>query len=188
MVGWHHWLDGHEFEQALGVGEGQGSLAWCSPWGRKELDTTDQLNWAELKWPCHKLSETCSHQPNPFPPIHGISQIILLSFCSFLCSVSTLVQPCHLRTCCRSFAHWPTWTLFSSSTLGASFWRWAYVQFDSMPWSSVARVFLASPAPAYPAWLSLSCFLMVCECFSVYLLHVLTGVKVEETWALLWVV
>ena len=47
MVGWHHWLDGYEFEQALGVGDGQGSLAWCSPWGHKELDTTEQLNWTE---------------------------------------------------------------------------------------------------------------------------------------------
>ena len=45
MVGWHHWLDGHEFEQALGVGDGQGSLVCCSPWGRKESDTTEQLNW-----------------------------------------------------------------------------------------------------------------------------------------------
>ena len=45
MVGWHHWLDGHEFEQAPGVGDGQGSLACCSPWGRKQLDTTEQLNW-----------------------------------------------------------------------------------------------------------------------------------------------
>ena len=44
MVGWHHRLNGHEFEQALGVGDGQGSLAWCSPRGRKELDTTEQLN------------------------------------------------------------------------------------------------------------------------------------------------
>ena len=44
MVGWHHQLNGHEFEQALGYGEGQGSLAYCSPWGRKELDVTDQLN------------------------------------------------------------------------------------------------------------------------------------------------
>ena len=40
MVGWHHWLNGHEFEQALGDGEGQGSLACCCPWDRKELDTT----------------------------------------------------------------------------------------------------------------------------------------------------
>ena len=44
MVGWHHWLDGHEFEQAPEVGDGQGSLACCSPWGRKESDTSEQLN------------------------------------------------------------------------------------------------------------------------------------------------
>ena len=43
MVGWHHRLDGHEFEQAPGVGDGQGSLACFSPWGRKEPDTTEQL-------------------------------------------------------------------------------------------------------------------------------------------------
>ena len=48
MVGWHHWLIGHEFVQALGVGDGQGSLACCSPWGRKESDTPEQLNWTEL--------------------------------------------------------------------------------------------------------------------------------------------
>ena len=47
MVGWHHWLDGHEFEQALGVGDGQGGLVCCSLWGCKELDTTEQLNWTE---------------------------------------------------------------------------------------------------------------------------------------------
>ena len=50
MVGWHHQLDGHEFEQALGVGDGQGSLVCCSPWGHKESDTTEQLNWTELNW------------------------------------------------------------------------------------------------------------------------------------------
>ena len=44
MVGWHHRLVGHEFEQAPGVGNGQGSLVCCSPWGRKESDTTEQLN------------------------------------------------------------------------------------------------------------------------------------------------
>ena len=41
MVGWHHWLDVHEFEQAQGVGNGQGSVACCSPWGHKELDVTE---------------------------------------------------------------------------------------------------------------------------------------------------
>ena len=44
MVGWHHRLNGHEFEQAPGVGDGQGSLAYCSPWGRKESDTTERQN------------------------------------------------------------------------------------------------------------------------------------------------
>ena len=45
MVGWHHWLDGHEFELALGVGDEQGSLPCCSPWGLKESDMTEQMNW-----------------------------------------------------------------------------------------------------------------------------------------------
>ena len=44
MVGWHYRPDGHEFEQPLGDGEGQGGLACCSPWGHKELDTTKRLN------------------------------------------------------------------------------------------------------------------------------------------------
>jgi len=49
MVGWHHPLDsGHEFEQAPGVGDGQGRLACCIPWGHKELGMTEQLNRSEL--------------------------------------------------------------------------------------------------------------------------------------------
>ena len=44
MAGWHHQLDGHEFEQTLGVGDGQGGLAYCNSWGRKEQDMTEQLN------------------------------------------------------------------------------------------------------------------------------------------------
>ena len=44
MIGWHHGLHGHEFEQAQGDGEGQGSLACCSPWGHKESNTTEKLN------------------------------------------------------------------------------------------------------------------------------------------------
>jgi len=48
MAGWHHWLDGREFEWTLGVGDGQGGLACCDSWGRKESDMTEQLNWTEL--------------------------------------------------------------------------------------------------------------------------------------------
>ena len=47
MVGWHHRLSGHEFEQAPGVGDGQGGLACCGSWDRKELDMTEGLNWTE---------------------------------------------------------------------------------------------------------------------------------------------
>ena len=50
MPGWHHQLNGHEFEQTPGaVCEGQGSLVCCSPWGLKESDTTEQVNWTELR-------------------------------------------------------------------------------------------------------------------------------------------
>ena len=66
MVGWHQRLNGHESEQALGVGDGQGSLACCSPWGHKELDTTERLYWTDFgvtlfqKWVEVKSISTCS--------------------------------------------------------------------------------------------------------------------------------
>ena len=47
MVGWHHWLSEHEFDQTPGDSEGQESLACCSPWGRKESGMTEQLNWED---------------------------------------------------------------------------------------------------------------------------------------------
>ena len=50
MVGWHHRLDRHEFEQTLGDGEEQGSLVCCSPWASKDLDTTEQLNKKSWMW------------------------------------------------------------------------------------------------------------------------------------------
>ena len=49
MAGWHHWLDGHESEWTPGVGDGQGGLACCDSWGRKESDTTERLNWTKQK-------------------------------------------------------------------------------------------------------------------------------------------
>ena len=56
MVGWHHRLDGHEFEQAPEVGDGQGSLVCCSPWGCKEPDMTEGLNQTELNMlTCNQL-------------------------------------------------------------------------------------------------------------------------------------
>ena len=62
MVGWHRWINGHEFEQTLGDSEGQGSLACCSPWGRKELNTTEWLssnnNGCTVLW-CTKNYKLC---------------------------------------------------------------------------------------------------------------------------------
>ena len=55
MVGWHHRLNGHEFESTLGVGDGQGGLVCCSPRGCKELDASERLNWTDWS---HKV---CSH-------------------------------------------------------------------------------------------------------------------------------
>jgi len=59
MVRWHHWLDGHEFEQAPGAGDGHGSLVCCNPWGRKESDMTGWLNWTELKTMLRIWCECC---------------------------------------------------------------------------------------------------------------------------------
>ena len=74
MVRWHHWLYGHEFEQAPGIGDGQGSLACCSPWGHKELDRTEQLNWTDLgvTWPSHSpavLFPSCKRSYSVHPKI-----------------------------------------------------------------------------------------------------------------------
>ena len=52
MAGWHHWLNGCEFERTLGVGDGQGGLACCDSWGHKESDTTERLNWTEVLIKC----------------------------------------------------------------------------------------------------------------------------------------
>ena len=68
MVGWHHGLNGHEFEQALGVGDGQGSLARCSLWGHKESDMTEQLSNNNLQswvWAFSFESHSVQHRRSP---------------------------------------------------------------------------------------------------------------------------
>ena len=62
VVGWHHQLNGHEFEQTPGDGEGQGSLACCSPWGCKELDVTEQMNNSNSE--CFKSRDLSSGSRN----------------------------------------------------------------------------------------------------------------------------
>ena len=79
MVGWHHWCNGHEFEQAPGDGEGQGSLLFCSPRGHKESDTTDWLN--------NKASYSGRRHSHP----HDQEKKCLKQPCAVLCLVT---QPC----------------------------------------------------------------------------------------------
>ena len=56
MAGWHHRLDEHEFEWTPGVGDGQGGLACCDSWGRKESDTTERLIWSDMIWCLYLIS------------------------------------------------------------------------------------------------------------------------------------
>ena len=71
MVGWHHQLNGHEFEQAPEVGDGQGSLEWCSPWGHKDSDTAEWQNWSSK---FNKLTLFCSHFPRKGKHSNHVSQ------------------------------------------------------------------------------------------------------------------
>ena len=70
MVGWHHRLNGHEFEWTLGDDDGQGSLVCCNPWGHKESDMTEWLNWTESLWLCGSqlTVENSSRGGNTRPP------------------------------------------------------------------------------------------------------------------------
>ena len=72
MVGWPHWLNGHEFEQTPRGGEGQGSLACCSPWSHKESEMTQQLNWTERverrQKELYLILKSCNHFPHPYSP------------------------------------------------------------------------------------------------------------------------
>ena len=70
MAGWHQWLNGHGFGWTPGVGDGQGGLACCGSWGRKESDTTEWLNWTELFM---KDIRPASHLINPVQTFHCVS-------------------------------------------------------------------------------------------------------------------
>ena len=68
MAGWHHQLDVREFEWTPGVGGGQGGLASCNSWGRKESDTTEWLNWTDWTWPQHRHDSLSFGQITPLHP------------------------------------------------------------------------------------------------------------------------
>ena len=113
MAGWHHPLDGHEFEWTPGVGDGQGGLACCDSWGRKELDMTERLNWPELMW------------------VGGIRLVFSLRMGGFLFSPHSVTTKNHIlaflhkvvKNPVLSSSHFQTYThLYCSNTI--SIWIW----------------------------------------------------------------
>ena len=112
MVGWHHWLDGRESEWTLEVGDGQGGLACCDSWGRKESNTTEWLNWTEspIKWLIQTMIIT---DPKPlaktlmrhicviskYHSIHYLFSMTEANFCYFINSQwSVLISLNHLTS------------------------------------------------------------------------------------------
>ena len=94
MVGWHHRLDGHGFGCTPGFGDGQGGLACCSSWGRKELDTTERLNWTDLNWTVMEKMFTYWGKGKSFWLIHGSAWVV--------CELRQPVRPSQLIC----FKHW----------------------------------------------------------------------------------
>jgi len=76
MVGWHHRLNGHGFGWTLGFGDGQGGLACCSSWGRKESVTTERLNWTDLNWTVMEKMFTYWGMGKSFWLIHGSAWVV----------------------------------------------------------------------------------------------------------------
>ena len=76
MAGWHHRLNGHGFVWPPGVGDGQGGLACCSPWGLKESDTTEWLNWTELNFWTKYFEKLSAQQPHPHIEMILMSQFV----------------------------------------------------------------------------------------------------------------
>ena len=69
MAGWHHWLDGLESEWTPGVGDGQGGLACCDSWGRKESDTTERLIWSDIKQGSLRTIHSSSYNKNTYDTV-----------------------------------------------------------------------------------------------------------------------
>ena len=88
MAGWHPWLDGHESEWTPGVGDGQGGLECCDSWGRKDSDTTEQLNWTSLN--CGRRWDQGLPTLSPWPLHLCIFFLIRLGLC---------YSPVHLKMC-----------------------------------------------------------------------------------------
>ena len=113
MAGWHHWLDGHEFEWTLGDGDRQGGLAWCDSWGCKESDETEWLNWTELILIMRQhMQKSPFLKPWIFLPLKGL----WWWWCLVAKSCLTLATP---------------WTVACQAPLPRGFFYWSGLPFPS---------------------------------------------------------
>ena len=126
MVGWHHQLNGHEFEQALGDGEGQGSLECCSPWGRKKSDTTEWLN--------NNKSETASEVLCRL--YYKIQNGSPTKFCGILCL-------------CKNFFNVYVKLLNSMKLVSSKAWYYSSLQ---LSWLSKDHRFILRNGPIRSSW------------------------------------
>ena len=109
MAGWHHRLDGHESEWALGDGDGQGGLACCNSWGRKESDTTERLNWTDVYMYTYVYIHVYIHTDETNKPLSHSVYITVIKLCS-ICNYSWPSNNARLRgissiSCRRKFSY-----------------------------------------------------------------------------------
>ena len=138
LAGWHHWLDGRESEWTPGVGVGQGGLACCNSWGRKESDTTEQLFWSDLIWfniALYRIEPCFHHQSHSqlgvvFALVHPfiLSGVISLLISS---SISVTYQPGEFIFQCPIFLSFHT----VHGVLKARMLKWFAIPFSSGPHS-----------------------------------------------------
>ena len=119
----HHQLNGLEFEQALGVGDGQGSLACCTPWGHKELDTTEGMNWTDeleltesLNFACFWTLYECSHIAQLFLGLASFCQYYTCDLHPYFCIVISFAHSHFCRILCITMS-WFTFKLLIVSHL-----------------------------------------------------------------------
>ena len=131
MVGWHHWLHGHEFEQALGVGDGQGGLAYYSSWSRKESATTEQLNRTELCYVfagCIGFDKSERKEISPTNEINYMEKKVEMGTCKpflffGLLFVCLFVFACHFWSKANKSSQSP-WARLWADTAGQWSHRW----------------------------------------------------------------
>ena len=156
MVEWHHQLNGHEFEQAPGIGDGQGNLVCYIPWGHKELDTTEWLNWTDMYIQINVHSLTCVHVCVPIQT----NSCILCFFIQIYykrCSTYWFILPNNLS--------W--WSLFNSRVRLSSFILTAKQYSISVYLSSLLNVSIDPPTSIFLIKIPLQWSLYVTFCTTV---------------------